>query len=214
MSHRILLLTGMTPDRRIFDRILPLLPTAVVVDWIQPMRNESIRDYASRLGQSIPKDDSALVCGVSFGGIVARELASSINAKACVLISSVRSPKELPPWFRAFRVLTPCTAEMGMQTIGAMSSYWPHRLRTPTTWRLLKLAGTSGAWHRWATAAVLNWKPFSDDNPIPVFQIHGDRDRTFPIRYIDADYVIQGGGHVLPLTHGKEVAEKLSQIAA
>jgi pimeloyl-ACP methyl ester carboxylesterase len=60
----------------------------------------------------------------------------------------------------------------------------------------------------------LNWKPFNDDNPIPVFQIHGDRDRTFPIRYIDADYVVQGGGHVLPLTHGKEVAEKLSQIAA
>jgi pimeloyl-ACP methyl ester carboxylesterase len=214
MSHRILLLTGMTPDRRIFDRILPLLPTAVVVDWIQPMRHESIRDYASRLGQSIPKDNSTLVCGVSFGGIVACELASSINAKACVLISSVRSPEELPPWFRAFRVLTPCTAEMGMQTIGAMSSFWPHRLRTPTTWRFLKFAGTSGAWHRWATAAVLNWKPFNDDNPIPVFQIHGDRDSTFPIRYIDADYVVQGGGHVLPLTHGKEVAEKLSQIAA
>ncbi len=214
MSQRILLLTGMTPDRRIFDRMLPLLPTAVVVEWIQPMQHESIRDYASRLGQSIPKVDSTVVCGVSFGGIVARELSLSINAKACVLISSVRSPEELPPRFRAFRVLKPCIAEMGMQTIGAMSSFWPRPLRTLATWRLMKLAGKAGAWHRWATAAVLNWSPSSEDSAIPVFQIHGDRDRTFPIRYVDADYVVRGGGHVLPLTHGREVAEKLRQIAA
>ncbi len=106
------------------------------------------------------------------------------------------------------------TAEMEMQTISAMSSYWPRRLRTPSTWRLLKLAGTTGAWNRWATAAVLNWSPRSEDNAIPVFQIHGDCDRTSPLRYVDADYVVRGGGHVLPLTLGREVAEKLRQIAA
>ena len=212
MSARILLLTGMTPDKRVFDRMLPLLRSAVIVDWIEPMRHESIRDYASRLGQCMTKDDSTVVCGVSFGGIVALELASCIHARACVLISSVRSPKELPPRFRAFRVLNPLTAELGMQMIGAMSSYWPRPLRTAVTWRLMKLSGLSGAWHRWATAAVLNWDPCSQENAIPVFQIHGDRDKTFPIRYIDADYVVRGGGHVLPLTHGPEVAEIVSQI--
>lgn len=108
MSNRILLLTGMTPDRRIFERIHPLLPTAVVVDWIRPMKYESIRNYAARLGQSIPRDDSTIVYGVSFGGIVARELASSINAKACVLISSVRSPDELPPW-RSRKIKPDCS---------------------------------------------------------------------------------------------------------
>ena len=214
MSHRILLLTGMTPDRRIFERILPLLPTAVVVDWIRPMKYESIRDYAARLGQSVPRDDSTIVCGVSFGGIVARELASSINAKACVLISSVRSPDELPPWFRVFQLLAPRYAEAAMNSIGIFASHWPRRLKSQATWRLMKLAGTSGEWHRWATAAVLNWRHPIENNTIPVFQIHGDRDTTFPIRYIDADSVIHGGGHILPLTHSREVAEKLSQIAA
>lgn len=102
MSNRILLLTGMTPDRRVFDRMRPLLPIAVVVDWIRPMRYETIRDYATRLGQSIPRDDSTIVSCVSFGGIVARELASSINAKSRVLISSVRSPDELPSWVAFF----------------------------------------------------------------------------------------------------------------
>ena len=178
------------------------------------MKYESIRDYAARLGHSIPRDDSTIVCGVSFGGIVARELASSINAKACVLISSVRSPHELPPWFRVFHLLAPGYAEAAMNSVGVFASYWPRRLKSQATWKLMKLAGTSGEWHRWATAAVLNWKHPNENNTIPVFQIHGDRDMTFPIRYIDADSVIHGGGHILPLTHSREVAEKLIEFAA
>lgn len=214
MSHRILLLTGTTTDRRIFDRILPLLPTAVVVDWIQPRQYETISDYATRLGQTISKEESTIVCGVSFGGIIALELASSINAKACVLISSVRSPNELPPWFRVFRLLAPRNAEAVLNTLGVFASYWPCRLKSQATCRLMKLAGTSGEWHRWATASVLDWRVQVESNPIPVFQIHGDRDKTFPIRYVNADSVIHGGGHVLPLTHSKDVAGMICRIAA
>jgi pimeloyl-ACP methyl ester carboxylesterase len=96
--HRILLLTGMTPDHRIFERLLPLLPSAMCVDWIQPTSTfESINSYAARLSRTLDDNSPTVVCGASFGGIVARELALCLNAKACVLISSVRSPRELPP---------------------------------------------------------------------------------------------------------------------
>ena len=78
----------------------------------------------------------------------------------------------------------------------------------------MKLGGLSGEWHRWASAAALSWKPSTGAERIPLFQIHGDRDLTFPIRYTDADTVIHGGGHVLPLTHSEEIAGKLLQIAA
>ncbi len=78
--QKILLLTGMTPDPRIFERLLPLLPSAVVVDWIPPKSNESIASYAERLSRTIINDQPTIVCGVSFGGIVACELASCLNA--------------------------------------------------------------------------------------------------------------------------------------
>ncbi len=214
MTSRILLLTGMTPDRRIFERLLPLLPTAIVIDWIRPTRYESICLYAKRLSQSIPCDTSNVMCGVSFGGIVARELANCMNAKACVLVSSVRSPSELPPWFRIFRLLAPRTAEAAMNATGTFAAYWPRQLKTPSTSCLMKLGGPSGEWHRWATAAVLNWNPSPDVDRIPLFQIHGDRDTTFPIQYTRADTTIHGGGHILPLTHSQELAKKLAQIAA
>ena len=214
MTSRILFLTGMTPDRRIFERLLPLLPTAVVIEWIRPTRYESICSYANRLGRSIPEDGPTVICGVSFGGIVARELAYCLNAKACVIVSSVRSPLELPPWFRVFRMLAPLTAEAAMNVTGTLAAYWPRPLKSRSTWRLMKLGGPSGEWHRWATSAVLSWKPSVGVERIPLFQIHGDRDSTFPIHYTGADTVIHGGGHILPLTHSEEIAEKLVQIAA
>ncbi len=203
----------MTPDPRIFDSLLPLVPTGVVVDWIQPERYESIRAYAKRLAATIPPQESTIVCGVSFGGIVARELANCLNAKACVLVSSVRSPQELPPWYRIFRCLAPSFAEGAMNAVGTLAAYWPRRLRTQSTRRWMKLAGASGQWHRWATAAVLNWNTSAAIDRIPVIQIHGDCDTTFPIRFTNPDRVIHGGGHVLPLTHCKALADILQQVA-
>jgi pimeloyl-ACP methyl ester carboxylesterase len=212
--HRILLLTGMTPDHRIFDRLLPLLPTATVVDWIAPSPYESIVSYATRLSHSFEPHEPTVVCGVSFGGIIARELACRLNARSCVLVSSVRSPSELPPWFRVCRNLPPATATAIMKAIGSVATYWPRKLKSPTTWRLMKLAGNSGQWYRWATAAVLTWKPSTDAGRIPSIHIYSDRDATFPFRYTNADTVIRGGGHVLPLTHYDQIASALRQIAA
>lgn len=211
---RILLLTGMTPDHRIFDRLLPLLPNAKIIDWIQPTAHEPIASYAERLSRTIVHDEPIVVCGVSFGGIVARELAICLNAKACVLISSVRSPGELPPWFRWLGFISSQPSEAIMKTTGAIAAYWPRPLKTQATWRLMKLHGKSGAWHRWAAAAVLTWRLSKDAERVPMYQIHGDRDTTFPIRYTKAELVIKGGGHVLPLTHSNEIAERLRQIAA
>lgn len=211
--QRILLLTGMTPDHRIFDRLLPQLPTARIVDWIEPTSGESIASYATRLSHTITCSEPTIVCGVSFGGIIARELASHLNASACVLVSSVRSPSELPPWFRVCRILAPGSATALMRATGAIAASWPRRLRSPSTLRLMKLGGKSGRWHRWATAAVLNWRPSEDVERIRLIHIHGDRDTTFPIRYVSADTVIRGGGHILPLTHSEQIASALRQLA-
>jgi pimeloyl-ACP methyl ester carboxylesterase len=212
--RKILLLTGMTPDHRIFERLLPLLPNAVVVDWITPAEQESIVSYAARLSRTLNDDEPVVVCGVSFGGIVARELACRLNATSCILVSSVRSPRELPPWFRVCRVVTPGPAIAIMKTAGLIANHWPRRVRSSATWRLRRLAGQSGEWHRWATAAVLDWKPSRQVDRISSIHIHGDRDSTFPIRYTSADAIIRGGGHVLPLTHCEVIAEQLRQVAA
>lgn len=210
---RILLLTGMTPDRRIFDRVLPLLSNAEVVEWIPPGAHEPIAAYANRLSCNFDPHLSTVVCGVSFGGIIARELACRLNARSCVLVSSVGSPQEMPPWYRLCRNLSPATTAWFLRAIGCIATYWPGMLKTPSICRAAKLAGRSGQWYRWATAAVLTWKPSVGIDRVPLIKIHGDRDTTFPIRYINSDLVIDGGGHLLPLTHYQEIAAALRRIS-
>ncbi|MEZ6094624.1 MAG: alpha/beta hydrolase [Pirellulaceae bacterium] len=211
--QKIILLPGMNRDHRIFDRILPLLPTAAVVDWIPPKKHEPIEAYTTRFSRTLMNDEPIVVCGVSFGGIIARELTWRINAISCVLISSVRSPCELPPWIRAGRVAPPRCAEILLNAAGTVASRWPQRIASPATFRARKLAGKSGEWYRWAVAAVLGWKPSKHVERVPSFHIHGNRDSTFPIRYVNPDTTIGGGGHVLTLTHCGEVATILKRIA-
>lgn len=213
-STRILLLPGMTPDARIFDRLAPLLPAASIVAWIEPLPREPIAGYAQRLADSIEIRNNVIVCGVSFGGIIARHLALHVNAKACVLVSSPRDVRELPPWFRVFRSLSWFPLDSILSVLGRADHYFPTRLQTDSTARLSKLAGPCGVWYRWATAAVLRWNPPIELGGVLTVQIHGTRDATFPIEYVHPDFVVAGGGHLLPVTHAAEIAKILMNLAA
>jgi pimeloyl-ACP methyl ester carboxylesterase len=212
MASRILLLTGMTPDHRIFDRMLPLLPNASVVPWIAPRSYESIPQYAARLASTLSPTEDCVICGVSFGGIVARELAHQVSAKCCIQISSIRDSSQLPPWFRLLRGFSFLGFEHMLAVVGQLAVLMPRRVRTRSTSRLTKLAGPKGAWHRWATTAVLRWKARIELDSIPLVQIHGDSDSTFPVRYVSPNVVISSGGHVLPLTHANQIASIIASL--
>ena len=207
----IYLLQGMTPNRHVYDRLAPMLPDCQIVSWIEPQKQESIASYAQRLAAQIPVRDCYLG-GVSFGGVVALEVARILQPKMCFLISSIRGPSQLPPWLRAIRLLSSTTSlAVGLRAAGNLANYVPRCVRSKTTMRTTKLAGEEGDWHRWACSAVLQWNP-EHEPQLPVYQIHGDADRTFPVRFTSPDKIILSGGHLLPLTHPKVVAEAMLAV--
>lgn len=209
----IYLLPGMTPDDRIFDRLLPLLPNVTVLDWLDPQTDESLAHYAQRVAADIPTSQ-CFIGGVSFGGIVAMEISRMIRPYGCFLVSSIRSPRQLPPWLRIWRFAAGHNCQGLLNTVGHCASVVPGRVRTRSTARLTRLAGNAGAWHRWATSAVLGWQPDPETPGVPICQIHGDADKTFPIRYTDPDVIVPNGGHVLPLTHPHAVADAMLTVIA
>jgi hypothetical protein len=209
----ILLLGGMTPDARIFDQLLPRLANASVVPWIEPKNGESLEHYGMRLAKTLTISEPVVLCAVSFGGVVAIEVARWIDTKGCVLISSIRHPRELPPWLRMWRWLGGRTGEMLLNGVGTVAKLSPRLVRSRGMARLSKLAGQKGRWHRWATSAVWGWNPDELPNNASVFQIHGDRDATFPIQYLKPDAVIRGGDHVMALTHAARLAELITEIS-
>ena len=101
----IILLPGLNGDSRVFSPQIAAFPHAVAVTWPTPLAVETLTDYARRLAASLDVPTDCLIVGVSFGGIVALELARHLPARCCVVIASARDPRGLPSAVRLLRPL-------------------------------------------------------------------------------------------------------------
>jgi pimeloyl-ACP methyl ester carboxylesterase len=210
----LILLSGMAADERLFAPQRQAFPHLIVPRWIEPLEKESIPSYARRLAKQTNPRSGCFVGGASFGGIVALEMARHLDAKACFLICSVRSPRELPLWIRLMRP----AALLGPSHLGVVAKLAAHgsaaTLPRQDLRRLKQLGRPEAAFLRWATWAVLRWHPDPKALGIPVWQIHGSNDRTLPIENTRPDVVVSGGGHLLPVTHGRAVNAFLQERMA
>lgn len=203
----IYLLPGMTADYPIYSRLTPLLQNTSVVNFIAPRDRESLTDYAERMAGQFPPQ--CYIVGVSFGGILALEISRIAKPVGCILISSICNPNELPPWFRVGRVFGGRNCSRALSAVGNLAAFVPRTIRTKSTMRATKLTGSPGTWHRWATSAVLDWEPENKPISSPLLHIHGDADKTFPIRYTSPNVIVPNGQHALPISHPVETANAI-----
>jgi esterase/lipase len=56
-------------------------------------------DYAKRFSHAIKEDEEFVLIGLSFGGMLASELAKIVSPKKLIIISSLSSYRELPVVF-------------------------------------------------------------------------------------------------------------------
>ncbi len=208
-KRKTLLLPGMKPGRDIFRNLTPLLHDSAIVDWIAPGDAASISDYARKLADELDLDHPCDVLGVSFGGIVAQELAPLIGAEHCFVVSSICSPQELTSMNRFFGRLPATASDRLMQTAGQIAQRWPGK-RFAATVRARRFAGEDGPWYRWASAAALKWNPRPIPESVSVVRIHGDQDNTFPLGHRLADHVIEDANHLLAVSHAERLAEILA----
>ncbi|VTR95909.1 Uncharacterized protein OS=Planctomyces brasiliensis (strain ATCC 49424 / DSM 5305 / JCM 21570 / NBRC 103401 / IFAM 1448) GN=Plabr_1836 PE=4 SV=1: Abhydrolase_6 [Gemmata massiliana] len=208
----IILLSGMAADERLFGPQLAHFPDLQVLPWIEPRPGESLRNYAARLAELIEPDQSCLIGGASFGGIVALEMAVHLRARECVLIGSVRSPIELP---LRWRLLWPVTL-LGPNRLGALAGLiarWGRRfLSGGTIRRLRRLSQPEAAFVRWAMCAVTHWRARPATRRVRVFQIHGANDQTLPVALTRPGVIVPTGGHALTLFSAAIVNEFLSEV--
>ena len=209
----LILLAGMGADQRLFAPQIRAFPQVIVAKWITPRADESIGDYAGRLAQELNVTGPCFVGGASFGGFVAVEMARHLDAQACFLIGSARSPAELPLRVRALRRLGRATRVVPFEWVCRAAGRSVDLFgfcSAPRTRQLLRqLSDADAAFLRWATRAVLTWQRDSPPPAVPIYHIHGDRDHVLPVSCTRADHVVRGAGHVLSLTHAEDVNEFL-----
>jgi pimeloyl-ACP methyl ester carboxylesterase len=221
MTNRpsLVLLPGLGADRRLFRELEKEVPGLIVPDWPPSPWGDGIDELASRLVPSLPADRPLFLGGSSFGGFVALRLARLVPTHAVVLIGSCRKPGEIP---FALRCLAPAAGLLPSAAFRAPPLFFGRPLarlfgaKTAEQQDLFleMLRDASPDFIRWGVRAISRWR--EDDSRIdaPVVRIHGGEDRVLPLGSLTADLVIPGAGHLVPMTHPREVGEFLAGFLA
>jgi pimeloyl-ACP methyl ester carboxylesterase len=210
-EFQLILFPGLGADHRLLTPQLREFPQLVVPAWIPPRsRTETLPEYAARMAENVkPSRDRPLVLGgVSFGGMLAYEMARHLKPEATVLIASCRSPQALRPTHYAARRLLPLLP-VAVWEIAKLLARPVVRLRFDATPNRRDLAvrmfrESDSRFMHWTLQAILNWEPAPLEG-VRVLQIHGRRDLMIPARRVEADEIIEDGGHLINVTHAKRV---------
>ena len=127
----IVLLSGLGADERLLVLQHLRFPSLIVPRWIEPIPNETLRDYSKRMAATIEPQDNMILGGVSMGGMVALEIAQILKLRGVVLIAACYTPSEIASWVRTVAAVGRVTpaffgdhirkfAELGMSAMGVI----------------------------------------------------------------------------------------------
>lgn len=209
---KVYFISGLAADRRVFKNIrLPEGFEAVYLDWIPPGKRESLASYSARLAQKIAPGEKYALLGLSMGGMIASEIAHQQHEHGraepaiTILISSMAGHQHLPThykiakWLKLYKLI-PASLLKSASTI-------KHLFTPETAEDRMVLAQvikeSDPSFIRWAVPAILKWKNVKV--PRPLLHIHGSKDMTLPLRYVQPTHIIPGGGHVMILNRAEEL---------
>jgi pimeloyl-ACP methyl ester carboxylesterase len=211
----IYFISGLGADWRVFQRLKLEGYRPVHIRWELPQRGESIEQYAQRLLAQVTTQQPIFV-GLSFGGLMAVEMAKLCTPTQVIVISSAVTGGQIPTYFRIFRWLPLQLVVPGKRLLWAMYGLlcWLFDLRDPNDFSLFKqvLVDTDPWFLQWALNQVVNWRNVVI--PANLVHIHGGRDRIFPWGYRSAQVVVPEGGHLMVLTRAADLSRLLMDTLA
>ncbi|ALO26704.1 alpha/beta hydrolase [Leptospira borgpetersenii] len=209
----IYLISGLGADERVFDKIDFKTERPKYISWIDPKKEERLADYSKRLIAQIDSSQGIILIGVSFGGIIAAEIAKHIQTEQIIIISSIKTSSEKPYFYNliSFLKIIDLIPEFLLKLYTPILSYY-FGISSNEDKILLRdfLKSTRGAFVKWALKSILNWN--NKEYPNNLIHIHGTKDRLFPFRLIDKPIRIENGGHFMVLDKHTEISIKLDNI--
>jgi pimeloyl-ACP methyl ester carboxylesterase len=183
------------------------------LEWFLPNDKETIEDYALRMTKKIKHKNPVLI-GVSFGGILVQEMALHIKTRKTVIVSSVKSNKELPLRMKIAKT-TKAYKIIPTQLISSIEALAKYAFGENVVSRRLKLYEKylqmrDKKYLDWAIENVILWRRTKPDDNI--IHIHGDADAVFPIKHIKNCIVVKGATHILIINKYKWINENLPKL--
>ncbi|AOW19989.1 alpha/beta hydrolase family protein [Urechidicola croceus] len=206
---------GLAANGKIFEHIkLPKEKYKLhLIKWLIPKSiDESIEHYAQRMTESITEDNFVLM-GVSFGGIMVQEMSKIVQPKKVIIISSVKSRKELPRRLKLTKLIKAYKL-FPANSITTIENFMSYSFGKMTKKRIeqyqMYLSVRNPIYLNWAIYNVLHWK--QDDVLQNIYHIHGTEDNVFPFKHIKNCISIKGGSHIMIINKAKKISKIINGI--
>lgn len=205
---------GMAASSKIFEYINLTEPKfkSHYLEWTMPATNESISEYAFRMSKKIRNKNCVLI-GVSFGGVLVQEISKHISVSKVIIISSVKSNKELPKKMvlakvtKAYKLL-PVQLASNIELFAkyVFGNNIPKRIELYKKYMLF----SNSVYLSWAIEKMVCWE---QDEVIPnIIHIHGEKDTVFPMKYINNCITIPNGTHIMIINRYKWFNKNLPKL--
>jgi pimeloyl-ACP methyl ester carboxylesterase len=169
---------------------------------------QSLADYAATVRDALDLAGPCVVGGVSFGGMLACELARVCTARCVILIASCQNPGGLRSHYRFVEWISRLIPDPVIQRRAVVSGRLLSTLECIDRHQqdvIMQMSRDVAVPQlRRIARMMLEWRPPSRW-PCPVHHIHGDVDRIIPLSRVRPDEVVRGGGHLINMTHARQV---------
>ena len=203
-------ISGLGADKRVFQ-FLNFESQFIPIEWIKPLKKESIEQYALRLSKNIiSKNQKFGIVGVSFGGLIATEISKKLNPVFTILISSVETKNDLRLSYRL----------IGKTNIAQII---PQRFFSPPKFLISFLFGakniellnqiiedTDIQFTKWAINQLLTWE--NSEHLKNCLKICGSKDVLIPPSKTGHIHIIKGGKHFMIVDNAKEINQVVNQF--
>jgi len=206
-------ISGLGADEGVFQYLDLSFVKPVFINWISPLKNETLSAYALRLQQKFIHEESPVIVGLSLGGMVATEIAKSNPSAKVIIVSSAKTRNEIPFYFKTFRYipLYKTLPEWSIRQHSPMREFFLGAKHEHTIRYVKKVAEHADAdFYRWAVGAILNWE--NEIIPSNVVHLHGTNDKLLPYKFVKSDITVNNGGHLMIIENADEVSGLLKSI--
>lgn len=209
---KVYFIAGLGADSRAFNFLDLTYCDPQFIQWVNPGANESLSSYAEKLF-SLINDEEGVIVGLSFGGMLATEIAKLHPRTKVIIISSCKTYLEIPYYLRIWRhfpVYKLHSKSLKNKAGGFVLNILGAKGIDQKNLQLQIMKDSDPVFTRWAMGAIVNWR----NNVVPenLTHIHGTRDRLLPYKYVKADHRIEGGQHVMVMDNAAEVSQLLKKL--
>ena len=207
---KVYFLPGLGADERLYANIHLEGVEEHYLNWMEPEGCKTLAEYALKFVPLIDTDEPFYFVGTSMGGMMSIELQKHVSPEKMILVSTVKTQKELPIHLKTVartRLNALFSGSLIQNLSGLIDTVYPWQTRTQRDLFLEMLHNCTPTFLEFAINACVNW----DNTRMPTrfAHIHGSRDPLFPASRAKGAEIIKGGNHFMIYEMGEVMTERI-----